>query len=123
MTTLEGKTLVIVGGSSGIGFAVAEASLISLASHVVIASANPARVQSAVQRLEQAIAGKGLPGKISSATFDVTDLPAVKDYFSSLGEIDHLIWTSGDPLKLGFPNVDITELKGSLYISQGSALD
>ena len=113
MTTLEGQTLVIVGGSSGLGFAVAKAALLSLASHVIIASSSPDKVQNAIEKLEQAIGGKGLTGKISGATLNVRDLEAVKTYFANIGEIDHLIWTSGDPLKLGFPDVDITAIKGA----------
>ena len=51
MTTLAGQTVLIVGGSSGIGYGAAKLSLLSQASLVIIASSNKAKVENAVSRL------------------------------------------------------------------------
>lgn len=112
MTTLEGKSVVIVGGSSGIGFSVAKLSLLSLAESVTIVSSNQAKVDDALQRLRASIAGKTVPGKLSGATLDAKDTRAVEAFFNNIGEIDHLVWTSGDKLRPGFKDIDIENYKG-----------
>ena len=103
MSTLEGQVILIFGGSSGIGFGVAKASLISLAAKTIIASSSAARVQDAIQRLEAVIAEKKLPGKVVGGVVDAKNLDAVDEYTKSVGEIDHLIWCSGDALNVSFP--------------------
>ena len=115
MSTLEGKKIVIVGGSSGLGFGVAKASLLNLASEVIIASHSKERVDNAISRLEAAISGKNVPGKLTGLTLDARDLKAVKTFTLELGEIDHLVWTSGDPLRLGFMDMDIEGQKGKVF--------
>ncbi|KLO18612.1 NAD(P)-binding protein [Schizopora paradoxa] len=117
MATLAGKTIVVVGGSSGLGFGVAKASLLSSAAHVVIASSNKERVEEAVVRLQTAVSEAAtsthLPvvGKITGEVLDVRSIPAVHELFGKIGEIDHLVWTSGDPLRLSFPDVDLDSQK------------
>jgi len=101
MATLEGKTILIVGGSSGIGFGVAKVSLIALASHVIIASSSKAKLDNALQRLQTFFSDKKIPGKFSAEIVDGKDSDSVKQLLARVGEIDHLIWTSGDPLKFG----------------------
>ena len=51
MTALAGQTILVVGGSSGIGFGVAKLCLLEQASLVTIASSNKAKVDNAVSRL------------------------------------------------------------------------
>ena len=36
----------------------------------------------------------------------------MKDYFGKVGEIDHLVWTSGDGIVIGFSDIDIANSKG-----------
>ncbi len=84
--TLSGKRVVIVGGTSGIGFAVAEAA-VAQGAHVVVASSQAENVEKAVQRL-----GNGASG----FTINVTDEANVDAAFSNLGAFDHLVFTAGD---------------------------
>jgi NAD(P)-dependent dehydrogenase (short-subunit alcohol dehydrogenase family) len=84
--SLRNKRVVIVGGSSGIGFAVAEAVL---AEHgkVIVASSKPANVAAAVQRLSAGATG---------LVVDVTDEKSVEAAFGQLSQVDHLVFTAGD---------------------------
>lgn len=108
MTTLQGKEILIFGGSSGIGHGVAEASLKSKASRVIISSSNPEKVAHAVHRLTSANLGEG---KVEGHAVDATDSEALKKFVQQIGEVDHIIWSSGDTLPLGFPNIDYDFMK------------
>ena len=83
--TLAGKRVVALGGSSGIGFAIASIAR-ELEAEVVIASSDPAKIEAAVARL---------PGA-TGATADVRSEAAVAVFFKTLGAFDHLAITVGD---------------------------
>ncbi|KAF8575315.1 NAD-binding protein [Ramaria rubella] len=119
MATLATKTILVFGGSSGIGYSVAEASLTSGASHVIIASSNASRVSGAVRRLEAHISTLGPgAGKVQGEVVDATDHAALKAFVERVGEMDHIVWTSGDGLirKLDFPNVDVEALQDAFDV-------
>src|ERR1700756_1417892 len=88
--TLNGKRIVVLGGSSGIGLATAQAALREGAS-VVIASSQQARVEQALNTL---------PGAEGYAV-DLTDTAAVEAFFARIGAFDHLVFTAGETLQLG----------------------
>jgi NAD(P)-dependent dehydrogenase (short-subunit alcohol dehydrogenase family) len=96
---LHNKRVVILGGSSGIGLAVAEQAE-SQGAKVVIASSNVERVEKALQ---------SLGGNAQGHTVDLSDEQAVETLFASLGEFDHLVFTAGDSLHL--ENLADTDLK------------
>ena len=96
---LHDKRVVILGGSSGIGLAVAEQTA-SQGAKLVIASSNSERVQKAVEKLE---------GNAQGHTLDLTDESAVESFFAKLGAFDHLVFTAGDSLHL--ENLADTDLK------------
>lgn len=83
---LKGKSVVILGGSSGIGFAVAEAAA-AKGADVHIGSSNAEKVSAAVARLG---------GSASGAAVDLTDAASVERFFALMGTIDHLVYTAGD---------------------------
>lgn len=85
--TLRDQTVVIIGGSSGIGYAVAEGALAEGA-RVVIGSSSQARVDAALQRLGTDASG---------AAVDVRDEESVAAFFGMLGRFDHLVFTAGEP--------------------------
>jgi NAD(P)-dependent dehydrogenase (short-subunit alcohol dehydrogenase family) len=85
-SSLENKRVVVIGGSSGIGFAVARAAL-DAGAKVTIASSQQANVDAALQKL-----GGGAEG----AAFSVNDEAAVAGFFERLGGLDHLAFTAGD---------------------------
>jgi NAD(P)-dependent dehydrogenase (short-subunit alcohol dehydrogenase family) len=81
---LDGKKVIVLGGSSGIGYAVAEYALAEGA-RVVIGSSHAGRVDAAVAALGTKAEGHAL---------DLTDEAAIEAF-------DHLVFTAGDSLKLG----------------------
>jgi NAD(P)-dependent dehydrogenase (short-subunit alcohol dehydrogenase family) len=84
------KRVVIVGGSSGIGLAVAEEAA-SQGAEVVIVSSKAERVQEAI---------RSIGGDVRGQAVDVSDEKAVESFFTNLGGFDHLVFTAGDSLQL-----------------------
>ncbi|KDQ15009.1 hypothetical protein BOTBODRAFT_32010 [Botryobasidium botryosum FD-172 SS1] len=102
---LKGKKVVVVGGSSGIGFAVAAAALAHGAT-VVVSSSSETRVADAVKRL-----GGGADKSVSGIAVDVRDDAKLCAFLDNVGPFDHLIWTAADRLVGGYPNVAIPQSK------------
>jgi NAD(P)-dependent dehydrogenase (short-subunit alcohol dehydrogenase family) len=83
---LEGKRIVVIGGASGIGYAVAEGA-IAEGAEVVIGSSQPTNVQAAVGKLGD---------KASGHPVDVKSEDTVASFFDWAGAFDHLVFTAGD---------------------------
>ena len=83
---LSGKKVVVIGGTSGIGRAVA-ARAASLGAAIVVASSRQANVDAA--RAE-------LPPGAEAVVVDVTDERQVAALFERVGPFDHLVYTAGD---------------------------
>jgi len=86
VSTLEGQRVVVIGGSSGIGFAVA-ARAVREGAQVVVGSSGAERVEAAVKRLGAAASGSAV---------DVKDEASVAAFFERSGPFDHLVFTAGD---------------------------
>ena len=86
VSTLSGKTVVVIGGGTGIGLAVAESAR-DEGARVVVASSQAANVEAAVTRL-----GAGARGSV----VDVSDEASIAGFFEALGPFDHLAFTAGD---------------------------
>lgn len=105
MSALQNKTVLVIGGSSGIGFGVAEKALLEGA-RVHIASSSASRVQESVEALLQ----KNPGGQVTGHVIDLSS-PEVEqhleDLLSSIGStLDHIVYTAGDPL----PTLSIHEI-------------
>jgi NAD(P)-dependent dehydrogenase (short-subunit alcohol dehydrogenase family) len=83
--SLKDARILVVGGGSGIGFAVAQAAQAE-GSKVTIASTNPDKLAEAAGRLRDA----------ETAALDITDEAAVAAYFAGSGKFDHIVSTAGD---------------------------
>jgi NAD(P)-dependent dehydrogenase (short-subunit alcohol dehydrogenase family) len=86
--TLERKRIVVFGGTSGIGLAVAKMATAEGAS-LVVASSSQRRIDHALENI-----GGGVEGHIADAASE----ESVKSMFSTIGDFDHLVYTAGDPV-------------------------
>ncbi len=93
------QRVVVLGGSSGLGLAVAR-EVVAQGAGAVIASSN-------ADRVKQAIATLG--GKAEGHTLDLADEQAIQSFFQKLGDFDHLVFTAGDTLQLN--GLEATDLK------------
>ncbi|KAG8778473.1 hypothetical protein FRC12_024977 [Ceratobasidium sp. 428] len=110
-TLLNGKKVLVIGGSSGIGRAVAAATLSNGAS-VVISSSRQPKVDAAVELLKKDTSGtEGVT--VSGESFDIKDFAALTGFLTKHAPFDHLIITAGgvpDLPKDGPPaDIDIRE--------------
>jgi NAD(P)-dependent dehydrogenase (short-subunit alcohol dehydrogenase family) len=110
---LDGKKVIVLGGSSGIGYAVAEYAL-EEGAQVVIGSSHAGRVEAAVAALGSNAQGHAL---------DLTDEHAIEAFFSATGSFDHLVFTAGDSLRLGeIAATDLSQARRAFDIRYWGAL-
>lgn len=88
--SLEGKRIIILGGSSGIGLATALAAGAEGA-EVVIASSNQTRMEAAVKRL---------PSTAKGYVVDLSEENQIRDFFKTIGKFDHLVYTAGENISI-----------------------
>lgn len=101
MDYMEGKTIVIMGGSSAIGFAVAEACL--KAACLVIVSSDSCCVENSVNTLKQAVANVANIA-IKGYIVDANNVEALKTFANNLGSIDHIVWATGEGIAFNLLN-------------------
>ncbi|MFC8968549.1 SDR family oxidoreductase [Streptomyces sp. NPDC057094] len=102
---LRGQRVVVIGGTAGIGFAVAEAAAREGA-EVVVASRRRESVEAALKRL---------PAGAEGEVLDATDEEAVREFFGRVGAFDHLVYTAGESLLLeSLAESDLTRARGFL---------
>jgi NAD(P)-dependent dehydrogenase (short-subunit alcohol dehydrogenase family) len=87
---LDKHRVVVLGGTSGIGFAVAAAAA-DEGAEVVVVSSMRSKVDNALAQLPSTATGQAL---------DLNDPAKVRALFEELDVIDHLVFTAGEPLAL-----------------------
>jgi NAD(P)-dependent dehydrogenase (short-subunit alcohol dehydrogenase family) len=87
MTTLRDQRVAVLGGTSGIGLATAKAAAEQGADVTVVS-----------RSVDKALAV--LPPGTTGRAVDLSDPGQVDALFAELGEIDHLVYTAGEPLAL-----------------------
>ncbi|KAF5629972.1 verA [Fusarium tjaetaba] len=100
---LDDQRVLVIGGSTGIGFAVAEAAL-EHGANVVISSSNQSKIDAAIKRLENHIKSTQLPvrkisGKVCNLAKPETIEANVKELLEAAsqdGKLDHVVFTAGD---------------------------
>ena len=101
---LPGQTVVVIGGSSGIGLETARRARAEGAD-VVLAGRNPERLQRAALEL----------GARSTAAFDASDPAALERFFQDLPEpIDHVMVTAGGQYYARLADMDFTQARRAL---------
>jgi NAD(P)-dependent dehydrogenase (short-subunit alcohol dehydrogenase family) len=115
-TTLEGQTILIIGGTSGIGFGVAIASLNNGAAKVIVAFSTSDKVNQAVERLKEQ--SSKTQATIEGIVIDGNDLAGIAKVVKSVGVINHLASTGGNLVKgfggTNFNDINFEELHGEL---------
>lgn len=96
-TTLANKNVVVIGGTSGIGLAVAKL-VAARGANLTIAS----RTQ---ERLEKA--AREIGGNVEIGTIDTLSENSVKDFFANRSDIDHLLNFAGDSMGGGVLDADL----------------
>jgi len=88
--SLNGKKVIILGGSAGLGFATAKLAD-AYGANVVIVSSNEERLQRALKELS-----------LSSTSYavDLTKEEQIRSFFAQIGNFDHLVYTAAENLNL-----------------------
>jgi NAD(P)-dependent dehydrogenase (short-subunit alcohol dehydrogenase family) len=111
--SLKEKRVVILGGTSGIGFATAEAAAQEGAA-VVVASSRKENVDRALAALPDGAEGHAL---------DLSDEAQLQAFFDRIGSFDHLVFTAGDTLRLGeLAETDLAEARRAFELRYWGAL-
>lgn len=114
---LSNTTILIIGGSSGIGLGVAEKCL-SSGAKVHIASSNPVRVQKALCSLKEnhPDASSNISGYVCDLSTDEaeTNLSRLLD---STKPLNHIVFTAGDPLSIKpLQEIDLASIRQAGHI-------
>jgi len=101
---LLGQTVVVIGGSGGIGFETARRARAEGAS-VVLTARNPERLRQAATELDAR----------ASAAFDATDPASLERFFGDLpAPVDHLMVTAGRPTYGRLLDLDLAQVRRSV---------
>ncbi len=101
---LLGQTVVVIGGSAGIGFETARRARAEGAA-VIITGRNPEHLQRAAVELDAA----------STAVFDATDPASLERFFQDLPKpIDHVMVTAGAPRYARLADMDYEQTRSAL---------
>ncbi|MBS1661861.1 MAG: SDR family oxidoreductase [Bacteroidetes bacterium] len=105
--TLDGKKVIILGGSAGIGLATAKAAA-SEGAQVTIVSSNQQRIDQALQQL---------PASAKGVAVDLSKEANIKEFFDKTGSFDHLLYTAGENLSLSpIADTDIDQARSFFTI-------
>ena len=103
MNTLNSKQIIIIGGSSGIGFKIAEMA----AEHgaiLILVGRNSQRLEKAEEELSKKTT-------VSSYLLDAHNHNSLEHFFNSVGTFDHIISMVGDVMGGGFVNAEMETIR------------
>ena len=102
--SLKGQTVVVIGGSAGIGLETARLAR-SEGADVILTARHSDKLERVAQEL----------GAVSTAAFDATDHDELERFFSGLpGPIDHVLMTAGGPYYAPLEELDFDRALHSL---------
>jgi NAD(P)-dependent dehydrogenase (short-subunit alcohol dehydrogenase family) len=100
MSALDGQTVVVIGGSAGIGLETARRARAEGAA-VIITGRNQERLDRAAEEV----------GAERTAAFDARDLQALSEFITALGPIDHVLVTGSGPYYAPLAELDFDEVR------------
>jgi NAD(P)-dependent dehydrogenase (short-subunit alcohol dehydrogenase family) len=102
--SLAGQTVVLIGGSAGIGLETARQARVEGA-EVILTGRNPHRLEAAASDI----------GALRSAAFDANDTQALEQFFEAIpAPIDHVLVTAGGPRYGPLLEMDIADVRDAL---------
>jgi len=115
---LLGQTVVVIGGSAGIGFETARRARTEGAK-VILTGRNAERLQHAASEVDA----------LSTAAFDAADPVALDRFFRELPTIAHVMVTAGRPYYGRLADMDFAKVRGligehlllALYVARNAA--
>jgi len=115
---LLGQTVVVIGGSAGIGLETARQAR-AAGAKLILTARNPERLQRAASEL----------GALSTAPFDAADPVALERFFRDLPAIDHVMMTAGRPYYGRLADMDFAKIRDlvgehlsqALYVARNAA--
>jgi NAD(P)-dependent dehydrogenase (short-subunit alcohol dehydrogenase family) len=103
-SSLAGQTVVLIGGSAGIGLETARQARVEGA-EVILTGRNPDRLEAAASDI----------GALRSAAFDANDTQALEQFFEAIpAPIDHVLVTAGGPRYGPLLEMDIDDVRDAL---------
>jgi len=100
---LAGQTVVVLGGSAGIGLETARSARAEGAD-VILTARNPERLEAAAHEV----------GAVKTAAFDATDGDALERFFDDLPQIDHVMVSGGGPYYAPLAEMDFEEVRADI---------
>lgn len=107
--SIQDRTIVIIGGSSGIGLRVAHQALAAGAGHLILGGRNRERLQQARDALSAT--GSGMSILVTTLEVDAHDAQSLQDFFTALPAFDHLVSMVGDAMGGGFLEADMALIR------------
>ncbi|QMU09007.1 SDR family oxidoreductase [Levilactobacillus suantsaii] len=104
--TLDQQTILIVGGSSGFGYAVAQ-RVVAAGADVYLIGHNAERLQHAQDRLAAGSA-------VTTAALDAQDPQALRDFFATAPAFDHIISFLGGAMGGGFLDNSVAAIRQAI---------
>jgi NAD(P)-dependent dehydrogenase (short-subunit alcohol dehydrogenase family) len=102
--SLAGQTVVLIGGSAGIGLETARQARVEGA-EVILTGRNPDRLEAAAAEI----------GALRTAAFDANDTQALQEFFEAIpAPIDHVLVTAGGPRYGPLLEMDIADVRDAL---------
>ncbi|KAK1750521.1 hypothetical protein QBC47DRAFT_118568 [Echria macrotheca] len=105
---LHSKRVLVLGGTSGVGYSVAEAAL-EYGAEVIISGSTDAKVERILARLRGTAGGQREGAQIAGKACDLADTASLETNLEALlkfatedgkRKLDHVVFTAGDALKL-----------------------
>lgn len=102
--TLNNRDVVIIGGTSGIGLAVAKL-VAEQGANITIAGRSPERLTKAAREIG---------GNVQTGVIDTLNENCIKEFFANRNHIDHLLNFSGDSMGGGVLDADIPTARNAM---------
>lgn len=99
-STLSGQTVVVIGGSAGIGLETARRAR-ALGAKVILTARTPEPLERAAREIDA----------LSTAAFDATDFELLEKFFESLPAVDHVLVTGPGPYYAPLAEFDLEVAK------------